>query len=353
MKLLFILCTVQYGGAEKHTEMLINQMVLRGHTCGIITNSPVLRNKLDKHVEIFMYNFPHMQITYYHFLKQVCVNNWDVIIPIKWEISKATCLLRKQLNRPLVCIEHSLYYDNIETDRPELSHILPIMAQYADEIVVVSQAVKQSLLYRNHSIAITVIPNVVDYIHNCSPYTQQRKGIVYIGRLSYEKGPDILIKAFLKNELLRNEAQLILVGDGPMRYILQKEASLSKSENIYFEGFRQNISSVLERARLVVIPSRREAFSLVALEARCAGVPVLAFNSGGLDEVVLDKKTGILLNTTDTINLSAAMEKMFFNFELCERMSRNALHLAHYRNFISTWATEFESVFQKALLRKN
>lgn len=107
--------------------------------------------------------------------------------------------------------------------------------------------------------------------------------ILFIGRLVYQKGPDLLIEALRKVCRERWDARVIVAGDGGMRQYLQERAW---DLPINFIGYVPDSEYIrlLNACDLVVIPSRNEPFGLVLLEAWSAEKPVVASNVGGLSE---------------------------------------------------------------------
>jgi len=113
--------------------------------------------------------------------------------------------------------------------------------------------------------------------------------VLFIGRLDRQKGFDLLIEAA---RTLEDVLDIRIVGAS----VISKSEGPAVSANVSLLGWldRRQIETYLEAADLVVIPSRWEAFGLVALEAMRAAKPILAFRSGALPEIVVDGVTGVL-----------------------------------------------------------
>jgi len=116
-------------------------------------------------------------------------------------------------------------------------------------------------------------------IHPCAPL------ILFIGRLVYQKGPDIFIEAIRKVCQHRRDVKVIIAGEGWMRQTLEEQA---KDLPVIFVGYIPDSEyiRILNAADMVVIPSRNEPFGLVLLEAWSAEKGVVASNVGGLSENV-------------------------------------------------------------------
>jgi glycogen synthase len=120
--------------------------------------------------------------------------------------------------------------------------------------------------------------------------------ILFVGRLVYQKGPDLLVEAIRKVCQEHRDAQVIVAGDGGMRQYLQERA---RDLPVTFTGYIPDSEYVrlLNASSLVAIPSRNEPFGLVLLEAWSAGKAVVASNVGGLSENIDPFINGIKTRT--------------------------------------------------------
>jgi len=119
--------------------------------------------------------------------------------------------------------------------------------------------------------------------------------ILFIGRLVYQKGPDLFIEAIRKVCQHRWDAKVIVAGDGGMRQYLQERA---RDLPVNFVGYIPDSEYIrlLNACDLVVIPSRNEPFGLVLLEAWSAEKAVVACNVGGLSENIDAFVNGVKVN---------------------------------------------------------
>jgi N-acetyl-alpha-D-glucosaminyl L-malate synthase BshA len=145
-----------------------------------------------------------------------------------------------------------------------------------------------------------VIPNFID-LSRFRPVpwppdsgNSRRPRIVHISNFRPVKNPRGLARIFL-GILPRMAAELWLVGDGPEAGWLKtcfQEQGLQR--HVRFLGAQRQVAPILSQADLLLMPSLAESFCLAALEAMACGVPVLATRVGGLPEVVVHGKTGLL-----------------------------------------------------------
>ena len=177
------------------------------------------------------------------------------------------------------------------------------------------------------------------------------KIILYVGRLSYEKGLNILLLA-LKKVLERDRnVVLVIVGDGPIRNELKiMSLKLGIDSNVLFvRSLESNrLPSYYSMADVVVIPSIYEAQSLVSLEAMASGKPIIASNIGGLKEIVTNE-VGLLVEPYDCKALSEAILYLLSNEELRKLMSLKAREEAKKYD-IRVILPKIISVYEKVLL---
>ena len=136
----------------------------------------------------------------------------------------------------------------------------------------------------------------------------ERKIALYVGRLSEEKGPQLLPKAWSK---LSQAIPLEIVGDGPLRHSLEQDCARLSSRTIHFLGWLRPAEAMerLRTAKFLIVPSTcYEGFPLAVAEAYVRGIPVIAAGHGGLSEIVRDGGTGLHFKPGDAADLAAKVE---------------------------------------------
>ena len=164
------------------------------------------------------------------------------------------------------------------------------------------------------------------------PPLAARPTVAFVGRLFRKKGVDVLLRAMA---LVRDEvpdAVLQIVGDGPERDALEQLVrELSLRDAVEMHGFVANgeIPSRIGGTWLQVVPSVwEEPFGLVTIEAMMRGTAVIASNTGGPSEVVLDGESGLLVPPGDVHALAAAMVALLRDRDLAGRMGSRGYEIA-------------------------
>jgi glycosyltransferase involved in cell wall biosynthesis len=104
--------------------------------------------------------------------------------------------------------------------------------------------------------------------------------IGHVGRFAPQKNHALLLEIFAKVCEQRDDARLLLVGDGPLREVLVEQAQrLGLTDKIVFAGVRSDVAELLSLMDVMVFPSRHEGLALVLLEAQASGLPIVMTSS--------------------------------------------------------------------------
>ena len=200
---------------------------------------------------------------------------------------------------------------------------------------------------------LTVIPNGVDTDFFKPPAAARRPGpprVLSIGRLVPDKDHDTLIKAFSLVAAKHPQAELWLVGEGPLKEALEQLVQESRlSDKVRFLPGQADLRPRFNQASLLVLSSITEALPNVVLEAMAAGLPVVATRVGGLPEMVVPGETGWLAPPRDVPALAAAMSQL-----LADPQTRRAFGQAGRRRVeqefsFATMVRGYEEVLEQLL----
>ena len=176
--------------------------------------------------------------------------------------------------------------------------------------------------------------------------------LLCVGRIVPEKGFDLAVEAFARVHTQIPDARLMIVGDGPARASLECRAEdLGLAGLTKFLGWvpLDEVPDVLDRATIMLVPSRSEAFGLVAVQAALAGRPVVATRTGGLPEVVLDGRTGIVVPVDDAEALAEAIMQLLGDRGLAIRLGSNAANSARNRFGLESFVANYDDLYREVL----
>ncbi len=167
------------------------------------------------------------------------------------------------------------------------------------------------------------------------PY--HNKTVLFVGRLSPEKGLTTLLRAFAG--VAERSARLLVAGDGPSRPALQALAgSLRVQERVEFLGWvsQGDLANLYRNAGVVVVPSLHESFGRVIVEAMSLGTPVVATDTQGARELIVDGLTGRVVPVNDVSALAQAIGDTLRNPERAFQMGLAAR--SHVREMLDPQA---------------
>jgi glycosyltransferase involved in cell wall biosynthesis len=163
-----------------------------------------------------------------------------------------------------------------------------------------------------------------------------------VGRLSHEKGLDVLLRAMARLPGTR----AVVGGDGPERESLERLArELGITSLVTFAGWVETPWPDHLVPDVLVVPSRREGFGLVAAEALMTGIPVVASAVGGLPEVLEDGTAGLLVPPEDPAALAQAIESVLSDGESTATRVARGLESARRRFEPTAMAAAYEALY--------
>ncbi len=245
----------------------------------------------------------------------------------------------------LYAIEHSVAEDGPSSIKPDgfINRVRRLIGRRArlrvkatllpgrlcNRTICVSDAVRTKLISEwgySESSVVTIL-NGVDLAH----YTPQRDGsvnvlrerlgisehvpiILCVARLSEEKGVGVFLEALSSAMRSGGVFHGIIVGDGPLRRELEKQAKdLGLQSRVVFVGYQDDVRPYYRAATLCVLPSFTEGLPLVLLEAMASGVPCIMNNVGGANEVISHEIDGLLVTPGLPEELVAAIKRLIEN----------------------------------------
>jgi glycosyltransferase involved in cell wall biosynthesis len=174
---------------------------------------------------------------------------------------------------------------------------------------------------------IRVIPNGLDHVkYRPADAPAASDLVVFVGRLEHYKGVDLLLEAWLRVRAARPAARLVIVGSGTAGEEMRRRAQdAGFGGSVSFAGFVSEADKIawLQRATVLVQPSRKEGWGLTVLEANACGAPVVATDVPGLRDSVRHGSSGLLAAPNAT-SLAASLVAVLGDAPLRARLAREA-----------------------------
>ncbi len=355
--ILFYTDTPNIGGAEKQMLLLAKHLNQKGYhvdlAYGKYSKISTMHDDFARHcktVHVLPAVHKHDPRHYLSLKKIMKSGGYDLIHIHLW--NPGSCryafFAANHLNIPIVTTEH----DPFELTGVK-RQIKNICLKKTSQTITISQD-NYGLLGEYYEVPdrrLKLVHNGIEIdrfldTEKCQNLPIQKDEIVItcIAELHPRKGHKFLLRAFkkLQEEVPHIKSALILVGQGPIEKELKEE--YSDKNNIHFLGWRNDIPQILRSSDIFVLPSLKEAFGLVILEAMASEVPVIATNTGGAVDIIKDGKTGYLVppssseKITEAIRLilqnadqkrdiiASALENVKQNFT-AERMTQNTIEV--------------------------
>ncbi len=226
---------------------------------------------------------------------------------LNWMNNLETIILRHAIKK-ICCVSQALKNEVLQR----------LGYQYKDKIFVINNWIQPM----NYNCAAKGLNN-----HNKTRKTDNAK-VVAVGRLSHEKGFEVLIDAI--NIMVKHNINVTcdIYGEGPEGIKLVSiinERSLNN--HVQLKGYCADIRAILYKYDFLVVPSLSESFGIVVLEAYDAGIPVVASNIPGLNEIIDDGKSGLLFEPGNSYSLFKQMMNLIDNPELMASLIRYSSEL--------------------------
>ena len=252
----------------------------------------------------------------------------------------------EELGIPVVSSEHAMWrpwLDRHTFVRRQVEAALPKIAR----ITAVSDALKQSIVSLfGERVPIDIVPNVVDeriFVPAADDEPRDPDHLLFVGVIRRVKGLDVLVRALAQLLPAHPNLHLSVVGATFFRAYEREAAevrtlvgTLGLHARVTFLGelAPPDVAALMRRSALLVVPSRRETFSLVTAEALASGTPVVATRCGGPEEI-MTPETGELADVDDPRSLAVAIEAA-----LARSYDRPRLRSYAVERFGTTAATE-------------
>lgn len=203
-----------------------------------------------------------------------------------------------------------------------------------DGFVCVSHGAEQEIkgLYNlndgtNQKIITIYNPLVFEKINRDNLFIEKEQIVLFISRLTHKhKNAMLIVKTWILIANKYPDWTLQILGEGPLKTLMEAVFEKYKIQNVQFYGNVKNIEDKLIKSSIVVSTSNCEGFGLAMAEAAYFGNALVATKSdGGLKDIIFEDETGFFVPLNDEFSLALAIEKLIQNNALCTDFGKNAL----------------------------
>lgn len=341
MRVTLVISSMQGGGAERIMSVLANAWAGREWPVTLITwagpDEPVryplapLVNYRPLGVASMKRNrlFTPRNITRLWTLRRAIRSSEpDVVISFLDKVNVTVLLACLGLRRPVIVAEHTdPHYQKIGFFWGFLRRLL--YGRAAGLVLLTAQA--RDFFGGRARARSTIIPNPVKVegggippLAKCLP----KPCLLAMGRLSEEKGHDLLIRAFARLCARHSTWRLFIIGEGPLRESLCRLIrSLGLAEKVLLTGWVDRPAAMLRQGDAFVLSSRHEGFPGALAEAMACGLPVVATACSGAMAIVRDGVDGILVPPEDVDALAVAMDRLMSDEAERRRLGERAVEI--------------------------
>lgn len=361
MKLLFYIFTLRGGGAERVLSSIVNGLVDRGYEVhlAVDTRQPI-EYTIDERVIIHSFfdaDYVANNRIVYHWkfhknLRNIATSvQPDVIISFMWGLNIHTLISTLGLSIPFICSEHFTF-------KKEKMSLYEYFIRFhmnclANRVTILTQADYDFLGKRLKNKV--VVPNPLSF-PIIKKKVEKRDVILAAGSLDRweHKGFDNLIKIWAGIALKYPSWTLEIAGAGSeanLAYLKELTTEHKVESKVKFIGFCSDIDKKMQESSIFILPSRREGFGMVLLEAMSQGSACISFDcNSGPREIISDGIDGILVEDQNLNEMKIALSNLIENKSLREKLAKNGLVKADQFSLdkiLDKWESVFKEVIKK------
>jgi GalNAc-alpha-(1->4)-GalNAc-alpha-(1->3)-diNAcBac-PP-undecaprenol alpha-1,4-N-acetyl-D-galactosaminyltransferase len=362
MRILLIISSLHPGGAERVLSTLANEWSISGHDVHLVTIDNNDADFYKLHDNVFRHSLGLAgnssrifsgviaNINRISKLRRICHSiNPDVVLSFVDSTNILMSIALIGTSVPLVVSERIDPFKNSIEMGMLRDLIRPYLYRHsANTLVVQTDAVEKKCATRWKLNNVKTIANPIWVNDDASCHTKE-KIILSVGRLHFQKGHDVLIKAFKKVYADFPEWRLIIYGEGELRNSLESELVASDlTEVVSLRGAVKDIFPIYQAASIFVMPSRFEGFPNALLEALAMGCACISTDcESGPREILEGGRLGMLTPVDDVEAMANALRSLMQSPALREQFGSHAAYVIqryHLDKISQQWLDLFESV---------
>lgn len=346
------------GGAETFMLSLIDQFKKNDNEIFLASNrGKFLSFAKEKNIETYeipiildiignlrgliktILSIPYAFYYYFGLLRQFKRNKVDIILMSNFTEKLFVTALSPMFKVPVVWIEYGNLHEVFKKNFYLPKVFYRMLNKIPKSIIVPSKNTMDSLI-KDARVSLGRIKLVALGVKDPHGVHKKHEGFVIgnVSRLALEKGQQYLIRSMPFVLKKAPDARLLIIGDGPNKKNLQELViSLNLNKNVKILGFTKNLDYLYEGMDVFVFPStwELEGFGLVLVEAMSHRLPVIAAINGPTSEIVINEKTGLLVESKNEKSIATAVIELAKNHS-----KRNFLGENGYKRFVDKYTID-------------
>jgi len=353
----------QTNGVAHTAYLSAKNLIERGHEVAVFTVAKKPKDRPDINLEnlkVFrLFSVPALVYPGERFTLPIGITLWqmkkfnpDIIhVHTPFSVGWEAVLASKILKIPLVGTHHTFYNYYLKHIKLDFEWMKKISWKFTigfynrcNLILSPSRSLADELVKEGLKCPISILQNSIN-IDLFKPLENQQireeikksfgvknRSICYMGRLSYEKSIDQVIRAFALINKKMPDLNLMLIGDGPERKNLEKLAkNLNLNPSIIFTGslfYNGDLVRALQANDLFISASKNENMPLSVLEAMAVALPMVLVKEKGLAELIKENINGFFTKTDDSADIAAKTLSLLSSPDLLNKFSRGSRQMA-------------------------
>lgn len=366
-----ITCYPTLGGSGVVATELGKLLAERGHEIHFITHSiPFRLGKFNKNIffhevevnDYYVFRYPPYDLSLASKMAQVAKMQQLDLLHVHYAVPHAVCAyLAKQMvgnGLKTVTTLHGTDITVLAQDE-SLKDLIRLAIHQSDAVTAVSNDLIQET--RNLLDILTPIDLTYNFVDKRVYYPREaaslradfaapdEKILMHISNFRPVKRVSDVVDIF-ERVSKRVKSKLLLVGEGPELTKIQcKIKNMGLEDRVHFLGKQEDVAQVISMADVLLLPSEKESFGLVSLEAMACGVPTVGSNAGGIPELVTNGVTGFLSDVGDVEEMAENAVRLLTDEGLHAKFKEACLHRARHDFCNDSITEQYESIYYRVL----
>lgn len=366
-----ITCYPSLGGSGVVATELGKLLAEKGHEVHFITHSvPFRLGKFHKNIfyhevevsNYYVFKYPPYDLALASKLAQVAKMEKLDLLHVHYAIPHAVCaFLAKEMVGTDLKVVTTLHGTDITVlgQDESMSDIIRLALEKSDAVTAVSKdLIKETRTAIDTDIGIDLTYNFVDkrvyYPREVTSLRREyarpdEKLLIHISNFRPVKRVGDVVDIFAEVNKKVN-SRLMFVGEGPeLSKMICKVKDMGLTDRVLFCGKQDDVAQIISLADLMLLPSEKESFGLVALEAMACGVPTVGSNAGGIPELITHGETGFLSEIGDTKKMAEHAIALLTDPQLYESVSKACLERARTKFCNDLITIQYEEIYYRVL----